>query len=274
MGAGQRGRLGKRVLMQEITELLRQTIMEAGEVLREGFMSSDSSYERKEALELVTKWDTRSEQIIRERILGAFPSHAIYGEEGGGVLTDEGYLWIVDPLDGTTNFIHRLPYFCVSIGCYKDGAPIAGGIYAPISNELFLAEQGGGAYRNGAKMRVSDVSELGLALFVTGYPYKREGKIERAKTLLTNALTSVQCIRRMGSAALDLCYTANGVFDIYIEFDLRPWDVAAGALILKEAGGVISLCSGEAFRLDRGEVFATNGVLHSLAVANLLMGVR
>jgi myo-inositol-1(or 4)-monophosphatase len=259
--------------MKEITELLRQTIQEAGEVLREGFMSSDGSYERKDALELVTKWDMQSEQIIRERILGVFPSHAIYGEEGGGVLTDEGWLWIVDPLDGTTNFIHRHPYFCVSIGCYKDGMPVAGGVYAPISNELFLAERGGGAYKNGVKMRVSAVSELNLALFVTGYPYKREGKIERAKTLLTNALTSVQCIRRMGSAALDLCYTANGVFDIYIEFDLRPWDVAAGALILKEAGGMISLCSGEDFRLDRGEVFASNGVLHSLAIANLLMGV-
>jgi len=259
--------------MGDIVELLRQTILEAGAVLHEGFQGRGALYEHKGAVDLVTKWDTRSEEIIRERILGRFPAHAIYGEEGGGELTRDGCLWIVDPLDGTTNFVHKHPYFCVSIACYKDGAPIAGGVYAPETNELFLAERGGGAWCNDARIQVSGVSELREALFVTGYPYIREGKIERAQALLANALRSVQCIRRMGSAALDLCHTASGMFDLYIEFDLRPWDTAAGALVLQEAGGRLSLCSGEDFRLEKGEVFASNGTIHALALEHLMEGV-
>ena len=259
--------------MSDITELLRQTLKEAGAVLHEGFLSRETVYERKGAVDLVTKWDMQSEQVIRERILKHFPSHALYGEEGGGVFTREGYLWVMDPLDGTTNFVHKHPYYCVSIACCKDGEPIAGGVYAPESNELFLAERGGGAYCNDEKIRVSEVDQLSDALFVTGYPYKREGKIEKLQTLLANALRSVQCIRRMGSAALDLCHVASGMFDVYIEFELRPWDIAAGGLILQEAGGRLSLCDGGDFRFEKGQVFATNGRVHAAAFEQLMAGV-
>ena len=259
--------------MKDIVEVLRQTLQDAGAVLHEGFRSRETAYEHKGAVDLVTKWDMQSEQVIRERVLKHFPGHALFGEEGGGAFTREGYLWVVDPLDGTTNFVHKHPYYCVSIACCKDGAPIAGGVYAPETGETFIAERGGGAYCNDERIHVSAVSRLTDALFVTGYPYKREGKIERAQTILANALCSVQCIRRMGSAALDLCHVASGMFDVYIEFDLRPWDVAAGALILQEAGGMISLCDGGDFRVERGEVVATNGRIHTAAFEQILAGV-
>jgi myo-inositol-1(or 4)-monophosphatase len=263
----------ERALMRDITEFLRQTLKEAGAVLHEGFRTRETAYERKGAVDLVTKWDMQSEQVIRERILKQFPTHALCGEEGGGTFTQDGYLWVVDPLDGTTNFVHKHPYYSVSIACCKDGVPIVGGVYAPESNELFLAERGGGAYCNDEKIRVSEVAQLDEALFVTGYPYKREGKIERAQTILANALHSVQCIRRMGSAALDLCHVASGMFDVYIEFDLRPWDIAAGSLVLQEAGGMISLCSGGEFCFRQGEVLATNARLHTAAFEQILAGV-
>jgi myo-inositol-1(or 4)-monophosphatase len=259
--------------MKDIIDVLTKTLKEAGAVLSEGYESREAAYERKGLVDLVTKWDTESERVVRSCILDHFPSHTVYGEEGGGSFTRDNYLWVVDPLDGTTNFVHKHPYFCVSIACYENGTPLAGGVYAPVSNELFLAERGRGAYMNGKKIGVSKITELNEALFVTGYPYKREGKVAKLQTLLANALSSVQCIRRMGSAALDLSHTASGMFDVYIEFDLKPWDIAAGALILQEAGGKITRMDGSDFCLETGEVCATNALLHDKARAELLAGV-
>jgi len=259
--------------MKDIMDILSRTLQDAGAVLYEGYQSAESAYERKGLVDLVTKWDKESERVVRTCILDAFPTHAIYGEEGGGAFTRDTFLWIVDPLDGTTNFVHKHPYFCVSIACYENGRPLAGGVFAPVSGELFLAKRGSGAYLNDKKIQTSKITELNEALFVTGYPYKREGKVPKLQTLLANALHTTQCIRRMGSAALDLSHTGCGMFDVYIEFDLKPWDIAAGALILQEAGGRVTRMDGSDFSLELGEVCATNGLLHEKARTELLKGV-
>lgn len=259
--------------MNDITAVVKKALLEAGDILREGFAVPRATWRNKGAVDLVTEWDMKSEATIRKIIADALPGHAILGEEGGGTLNREGWLWIVDPLDGTTNFVHRLPYFSISIACQKDGVTVAGGVHAPMTGELFLAEKGGGAFLNGEKIAVSSVAALSEALFVTGFPYDRSGWFERLERLLANALANVQCVRRMGSAALDLCHVASGIFDSYIEFELKPWDIAAGVLVLEEAGGRVSRGDGSPLDLDGRQLVATNGLLHELTLSRLLPGV-
>ena len=259
--------------MNDVASVIRTALLEAGGILREGFAVPRATWRNKGAVDLVTEWDMKSEAAIRKIIGSALPGHAILGEEGGGTLAREGWLWVVDPLDGTTNFVHRLPYFSISIACQKDGQTVAGGVFAPMTGELFLAERGGGAFLNDERIAVSPVDGLERALFVTGYPYDRSGWVEPLQRLLGNALANVQCLRRMGSAALDLCHVANGVFDVYVEFELKPWDIAAGVLILEEAGGKVTRGDGAPFTLDGGQVVATNGLLHETALSRLLPGV-
>jgi len=216
----------------------------------------------KSAIDIVTDVDLESEQLVCATLLGAFPTHTILAEEGGvrgG--TDARYRWIVDPLDGTTNYAHGFPFFCVSIGLEVEGRLALGVVYAPSLDELYVAEAGRGASLNDRPIQVSSIGELDQALLATGFPYDR-AQFSRALRSFEVMSRQSQAVRRAGSAALDLCYVACGRLDGYWEHAVSPWDVAAGALIVLEAGGRVSSPDGSAFGVDSGHIAASNGVLH------------
>jgi myo-inositol-1(or 4)-monophosphatase len=202
-------------------------------------------------------------------LLDAFPTHAILAEEGGAHSgTDPRYRWIVDPLDGTTNYAHGFPFFCVSIGLEVEGRLTLGVVYAPSLDELFVAEAGRGATVNDRPIHVSSIDDLDQALLATGFPYDRAQFPRALRSFEVVSLRS-QAVRRAGSAALDLCYVACGRFDGYWEHSVKPWDVAAGALLVREAGGSVSGTDGSAFGVESGQVLATNGILHAPTLAAL-----
>ena len=243
---------------------------EAGARLRE-FFAHGVETEYKGGVDLVTVADRTSEKLIRERLAQAFPEHGIYGEEGTREGLEREFRWYVDPLDGTTNFVHGFPQFCVSLGLEQrpagispeeDGTLVAAVIYDPMRNELFTAERGRGARLNGKPMRVSRVPELGEALVATGFPSRKRHDSPNIHFYQEFTLRS-HGVRRAGSAALDLAYTACGRFDAYWEFKLNPWDTAAGILLVEEAGGRATDFSGNKFRLDSREILASNGLIHA-----------
>ena len=213
---------------------------------------------------LVTEIDKKSEELIIKIISSHYPSHDILAEESGN---DKGkpseYRWIIDPLDGTTNFTHGLPIFCVSIGVEYKGEIIAGVIYDPNTDELFTSEKGSGAFLNGKRIHVSLVDYIGRSILVTGFPYNIIENPDHAVEHFVNFLMKAQAVRRLGSAALDLAYLASGRFDGFWEVALQPWDMAAGVLILHEAGGVITNFSGEKFNLYEKQLLASNGTIHN-----------
>jgi len=220
------------------------------------------SVEYKGEADLVTIADRKSEALIRDRIRERWPDHDILGEEGG--LQDQGseYRWYVDPLDGTTNFAHGFPVFCVSMALQHKGRSVAGVIYDPTRDELFAAEQGSGARLNNQAMHVSKVSNLAECLVATGFPsHKRH---QNPNIFFYHQITlRTHGVRRAGSAALDLCYVACGRFDGFWEFNLNPWDTAAGVLIVEEAGGKVTDFHGGPFQLDSRETLASNGLIHA-----------
>ena len=220
-------------------------------------------------VDLVTDVDVASEQLVRSLIGSAFPSHTILGEEGGTLGGgDTRFRWLVDPLDGTTNYTHGFPLFCVSIAFEMDGELTFGVVNAPCMGELFVAQRGRGAWLNGDALHVSEVSELRQAMVATGFPYEREA-LPRALRSFEIISSAGQAVRRVGSAALDLCYVACGRFDAYWEHVVRPWDLGAGALIVREAGGRLSAVDGSRFDVDAGEVLASNGLVHDEIVGAL-----
>jgi len=237
-----------------------QIAREAGALLMEHFRRR-VTIEYKGDADLVTVADRESEALIRQRIREQWPSHDILGEEGG--LQDSGsdYRWYVDPLDGTTNFAHGFPVFCVSMALEYKGQRVAGVIYDPTRDELFAAERGSGAYLNHQRIRVSKTANLAESLVATGFPSHKRHKnpnifFYHQITLRTHG------VRRAGSAALDLCYVACGRFDGFWEFNLNPWDTAAGVMIVEEAGGKISNFRGGPFELTSRETLASNGLVH------------
>jgi myo-inositol-1(or 4)-monophosphatase len=213
---------------------------------------------------LVTEIDKKSEELIIKIISSHYPSHDILAEESGN---DKGkpseYRWIIDPLDGTTNFTHGLPIFCVSIGVEYKGEMIAGVIYDPNTDELFTSEKGSGAFLNGKRIHVSHIDNIGRSILVTGFPYNIIENPDHAVEHFVNFLMKAQAVRRLGSAALDLAYLASGRFDGFWEVALQPWDMAAGVLILYEAGGVITNFSGAKFNLYEKQLLASNGTIHN-----------
>jgi myo-inositol-1(or 4)-monophosphatase len=236
----------------------------AGEVLRDGFgLRRQVRY--KGEVDLVTEMDERAEGIIREALLGAYPSYGMLAEEGGALPGEEDARWIVDPLDGTTNYAHGLPVFAVSIALEKAGEVVVGVVHDPMREETFVAERGRGARLNGESTSVSQTDELIRALVVTGFPYDRDD-VPAALDLFGRFSMLAQGMRRLGSAALDLCYVAAGRLDAYYERGIHAWDVAAGNLILEEAGGRITDYRGEPFELEVGELVASNGRLHPALV--------
>ena len=242
--------------------------LEAGALLR-GYFKRGVETEYKGDVDLVTEADRASEKLITERLTAAFPDHGIYGEEGARQRIESEYRWYVDPLDGTTNFAHGFPVFCVSLGLEHrpagragdaDGELIAGVIYDPTRDELFAAEKGQGAWLDGRRVRVSQTARLSEALLATGFPSRKRHVSPNIHFYQEFTLRS-HGVRRAGSAALDLAYTACGRMDGFWEFHLNPWDTAAGVLLVTEAGGSVTRFDGAPFRLNSEEVLATNGHL-------------
>jgi myo-inositol-1(or 4)-monophosphatase len=235
---------------------------EAGAIVRSGHGAAHAP-ERKGAIDLVTEYDRRSEALLLRRIADHFPGHDVLAEESGAAAPRGARVrWLLDPLDGTTNFAHNYPFFCVSVGVEVDGALAAGAVYDPVRDEMFAAAAGHGATLDGAPIRVSAVARLEDALLVTGFPYDVRRDPAPHLGLFEAFLVRAQGVRRDGSAALNLCYLAMGRFDGFWESHLSPWDVAAGALIVREAGGAVTDFDGGPFRLEGRRILATNGALH------------
>lgn len=236
----------------------------------------DRTIDYKGAIDLVTSVDRESERIIVDMLRRQFPSHAILAEEQTQISGSGEYRWLIDPLDGTTNFVHGYPQISVSIALEWRGQVILGLVYDPLRKECFRAAKNCGATLNGEPIRVSTVRELDKALLATGFPYDRREQARYYLTFFEAFLTRCQGIRRAGSAALDLCYVAAGRVDGYWELKLKPWDIAAGILIVAEAGGAASAFSGEKFSLSGHETLASNGLIHEemVRVLNAAGSVR
>jgi myo-inositol-1(or 4)-monophosphatase len=247
---------------------------EAGVRLRE-FFAQGVETEYKGDVDVVTIADRTVEKLIRTRLTEAFPDHGVYGEEGTRERLDQEYRWYVDPLDGTTNFAHGFPQFCISLGLEQrkpglaadqDGTLIAGVIYDPLRDELFSGTKGSGATLNGKPMRVSRVPELAESLLATGFPSRKRHTSPNIHFYQEFTLRS-HGVRRAGSAALDLAYVAAGRLEGFWEFNLNPWDTAAGILLVEECGGEVTDFSGGPYRIDSREILASNKKVHGEIVS-------
>ena len=252
----------------ELAGVAEEIAREAGALLRE-FYAKGVETEYKGDVDLVTVADRTSEALIRERLTKAFPEHGIYGEEGTRDQMESEFRWYVDPLDGTTNFAHGFPAFCVVLGLERrgaglaadaDGEMVAGVIYDPLRDEMFLAERGKGAFLNGRPIHVSKTRKLQESLTATGFPSQKRHASPNIHFYQQITLRS-HGVRRAGSAALDLAYVACGRLDGFWEFHLNPWDTSAGYLLVEEAGGRVTHFDGGKFTLDSREVLATNGLI-------------
>jgi myo-inositol-1(or 4)-monophosphatase len=241
-----------------------QTAREAGQILADKFGRA-LQVSHKGDIDLVTEADLAAESLIVERIRSYHPRHAILTEESGHVLeaggADAAHKWIIDPLDGTTNYAHGYPVFCVSIALEHDGRVVLGVVYDPTRDELFAAERGEGATLNGRSIRVSETDELNRALVCTGFPYDVRERGDFARHF-RQFIMRAQSVRRDGAAALDLACVASGRFEGFYEEGLRPWDVAAGVLLVEEAGGRVTHYDGAPFNIYATHIAASNGLVH------------
>jgi myo-inositol-1(or 4)-monophosphatase len=234
----------------------------AGEIIRDSWQQP-KTIDYKGAIDLVTTIDKETERKIVEVIQRSFPDHSILAEEETDLRgNDNEYRWIIDPLDGTTNFAHSYPQVSISIALEQSGQLILGLVYDPLRRECFRAVKGQGATLNGSRIKISTVNVLDKALLATGFPYDRREKTDFYLSFFKAFMMRSQGIRRNGSAALDLCYVACGRLDGFWELKLKPWDIAAGALIVEEAGGKMSDFSGNQFSLWKTETLASNGIIH------------
>jgi myo-inositol-1(or 4)-monophosphatase len=246
-----------------------EAALAVGRVQRD-FFRQNPRVEKKGPIDLVTQADVAAERLFRNLIAARFPAHGVLGEEGGGDAAGgrgARCRWIVDPLDGTTNFAHGLALFSVSIALEVDGRVEIGVVYDPMAEELFTAELGGGARLNGQRLQVSDRRELIDALLCTGFPYSIRESKGRQVDVFGAFLGRARAVRRLGSAALDLCYVAAGRFDGFWEVQLQPWDMAAGALIAQEAGGRVTRYDNAPIDLTGGQIVASNGRVHDAMLA-------
>jgi myo-inositol-1(or 4)-monophosphatase len=241
-----------------------EAALHAGDVQMAHFLG-DLQVDKKGAIDLVTNIDVEIERGFRAMIAERFPDHVVLGEEFADAASREatpGYCWVFDPIDGTTNYAHGLPIFCCSVALELDGLPVVAAVYDPNRRELFSAERGQGARLNGNPMRVSSTETLIDSLLVTGFHYDVHRDPGELMALFSAFITRARAVRRLGSAALDLCYVAAARFDGFWEMKLQPWDVAGGALIVEEAGGRVSTAEGDPFGSRKGSVLATNGGIH------------
>jgi myo-inositol-1(or 4)-monophosphatase len=250
---------------------LKQIALEAGEIVREGYVSH-KEVSHKGVVDLVTEFDVKTETFIINQLKEAFPGYTLIGEESHrGTYHHEKAIYI-DPIDGTTNFVHGIPHLAISLGVWEKGEPVLAVVYNPILEELFWAAEGEGAYCNGKKLEVSAQDKLQNALIATGFPYaKVNAGVEYQWVIdcMTNLLPHIQDIRRLGAAAVDLCYLAQGKVEAFYEIDLKPWDVAAGILIVQEAGGEVTNVDGEKYNFDDKSIVASNSKVHTQLLEKL-----
>ncbi len=256
------------MLIETIARVALQAAERSGRVLCRCF-GNLSRIDKKGRIDLVTEADLASEKAVVDTIRAHFPDHAILSEESGRSGKNDHATWIIDPLDGTTNFAHNLPVFAVSIAYAEDGVVRHGTILNPARGELFQASTGQGASLNGRPIRVSNVSRLDSALLMTGFPYDLDKTLDAILERLKTCLATVQGVRRPGAAALDLCDVACGRCEGFWEERLKPWDTAAGALIVSEAGGRVTDFNGSPFLPEMPAILATNGAIHQ-ELADLL----
>lgn len=234
----------------------------AGEIIKEGYRKNISIEYKTNLANLVTEIDKKSEEAIINFISKEFPGHSVLAEESGIKERDSEYKWIIDPLDGTTNFAHGLPIFSVSIAVQRSDEVISGVVYDVMREAIYSAEKGGGAFCNGRKLKVSLNDDLRKSLLVTGFPYNIDENPDHAIERFVIFLKNSRAVRRLGSAAIDLCYVAEGIFDGFWEVYLNPWDMAAGKLIVEEAGGMVTNFNNEPLDLAGKQILATNGKIH------------
>ncbi len=246
--------------MERIKRVGTAAACNGGKVLQRYF-GRLRSVRKKGHIDLVTEADIQSEAAIIDTISQTFPDHAILAEESGSH-AGSGGRWIIDPLDGTTNFTHNLPLFCVSIAFAQNDTIKAGFVMAPLLGELFVGVEGQGAQLNGRPILVSTTRLLADSLLVTGFPYDHQTLLDSLMTRFGRCLSATQGVRRLGSAALDLCYVASGRFEGFWEQHLKPWDTAAGFLVATEAGARTTVFSGAPYSIDADEIVCTNGAIH------------
>jgi len=250
-------------------EQLKKIILEAGEFFKEGYFS-DKQVNHKDTKDLVTKYDIAIEKFLIEKFSEAFSEFNIIAEESNDGTIPFGDSIIIDPIDGTTNFVNCVPHCAISVGVYKNKKPYIGIVYNPILDEYFSAKVGEGAYCNGKKISVTGESEFNLSLIGTGFPYTSSHNKDDLNFVMTNLeriLPKCQDIRRFGSAAIDLCMVANGVYEGYYEINLKPWDVAAGIIILNEAGGKVTNHFGKEFDMFHDRcIVSSNTKIHNTLV--------
>lgn len=245
-------------MLKQISDI----VLEAGEIVKTGF-NSNKNIKYKGEVDLVTEYDVKTEEFLKEKLQKLFPDFKIIGEESNNNTNEypnENVIFI-DPIDGTTNFVHGVPFVAVSVGVITEKEGKYGVVYNPILDELYSAETGMGAYCNGTQIKVSSTPSLINSLIATGFPYKKDN-LPYLMKVLEQVLLHSRGIRRAGAASLDLCYTARGIYDLYYETRLKPWDMAGGLIIVREAGGIVTKLDGRYHEMDSDSLIASNGLLH------------
>ena len=248
-------------MKKELASFAENVALSAGKIILESINNIEVDFKGK--TDLITNIDLESERSIIDKIINSYPSHNILSEEHGLTNNNSDYLWVIDPLDGTTNFVHSYPSYGVSIGLLYKNNPEIGVVLELPSKNLYSAIKGSGAYKNGQKISVSKVPKLTNSLHVTGFGYEHGEKWEINMKLFKYFTDITQGVRRLGAASIDLCHLASGVVDGFWELGLHPWDTAAGIVIVEEAGGKITKMNGEPFNIYEDQIVATNGLLHS-----------
>jgi len=259
--------------MSDILQIVEVIIRQAGAVLMEGY-GNVRHIQKKGVIDLVTEFDKRSEEVIISSIQQKFPEHAILAEESGRNNAISEYQWVIDPLDGTTNFAHGIPIFAVSIGLLKNNSPVVGVVYDPFRNELFSAALGEGATLNNQPIHVSSQADLGHAVISTGFPYDLRTNPRNNLAQFVQFQLRTQAVRHLGSAALDCSWTAMGRLDGYWEFGIKLWDIGAGALIVREAGGRVTSIDGDDNFLSNESILVSNSLLHPQMLRVLSEGTQ
>lgn len=251
-------------MYKELLETAKESALQAGKILKKGYGTTFKIDNKVGRNNLVTEFDLLSEKTIIKNIKSRYPTHRFLAEESGhsGSEDKNEIIWVIDPLDGTVNFAHSIPIFSVSIAAMMNNEIVAGAIYNPMLDELFYASRGEGAFLNDKLIVVSDSDDIHTSLLVTGFPYNVDkNPYDCVGTFVKIVLNGIP-IRRLGSAALDLAYVACGRFDGFWEAELHPWDMAAGAIIVEEAGGKVSKFDGSKFDINSNTIAATNGIIH------------
>jgi myo-inositol-1(or 4)-monophosphatase len=257
------------VVYEQVKKILIDCAMAGGQFLKNRFLAGGIDIRTKSsAADLVTEVDLQAQKIMAEKLSRALPNVQIVGEEGRAGRTS-GEVIYLDPIDGTLNFVHRFNKFSVSIGYWNQDQPVAGVVYNPIDDELFHAAEGEGAFKNGKRIQVSQVNSLSRSLISTGWPYDKS-QIAPVLKKIARALAHAQEIRTFGSSSLSMCYLAEGIFEGFWEWDLQPWDLAAGVIIALEAGAQITDLAGERFQLSQGAIVASNGHIHAEMLNRIL----